>query len=222
MKVPYGILIGGLGEYADEYLSPLFVSAGYHVRTARGAAALFDTLSRQDDLLLIDLPASDYLHQIPLIRAQSTATLVMLGPRNDRLVVAALEQNADDYIARPFRVDELMARIRAQLRRRQRYAPPPFTVGPFRFDLAERTILYDGQPLDLDLPSFTLLCVLADAPYRTFTPAELLAAVWGRSQTHNLSLLETAWQSLCRQITGEHADRVLAGDPQCGLALLRS
>lgn len=222
MSVPYGILIGGLGEYVDEYLSPLLVSAGYQVQIAGGTTALFDSLSRQTELALIDLSGETYLDQLAALRNQYTGALVVFGPRHDRLVVAAFAHGADDYVVRPFRADELMARIRAQLRRRQRYQPPPFTIGPFIFDKAARTIAYEGRPLDLDLPSFTLLCVLADAPYRIFTPEELLSQVWGRKHAHNLPLLEKTCQTLRRQITAEQAANVLVGDPQNGLALLPS
>lgn len=222
MSVPHGILIGGLGDYIDEYLSPLLTSAGYYVHIARGSTVLFDTLNRQTDLALIDLPGNDYLDLLNALRTQYTGTLVVLGPRHDRLVVTAFAQGVDDYVSRPFRADELMARVRAQLRRRQRYAPPPFTLGPFGFDLAARTITYQGRPLELDLPSFTLLSVLAEAPYRTFTPEELLASVWGRGQTHNLPLLAATWQALCQQMPDRETTKALAGDPYCGLALLQS
>ncbi|WP_322496867.1 response regulator transcription factor [Chloroflexus sp.] len=222
MNVPYGILIGGLGEYIDEYLSPLLTSAGYYVQIARGAAVVFSTLNRQTDLALIDLPGSDHLDLLNALRTQYPGTLVVLGPRHDRLVVTAFAQGVDDYVTRPFRADELMARVRAQLRRWQRYAPPPFTLGPFGFDLAARTITYHGRPLELDLSSFTLLSVLAEAPYRTFTPEELLASVWGRGQIHNLPLLAATWQGLCQQIAGGPSTNVLVGDSYCGLALLRS
>ncbi|WP_298405414.1 response regulator transcription factor [uncultured Chloroflexus sp.] len=222
MSVPYGILISGLGEYIDEYLSPLLTSAGYYVQLARGSAVLFDTLNRQTDLALIDLPGKDHLDLLNALRTHYTGMLVVLGPRHDWLVVTAFAQGVDDYVTRPFRADELMARVRAQLRRRQRYAPPPFTLGPFVFDLATRTISYQGHPLALDLPSFTLLSVLAEAPYRTFTPEELLESVWGRGQTHNLPLLAATWQSLCQQMPSREATKVLVGNPHCGLALLQS
>lgn len=219
MSVPYGVVIGGLGEYADEYLLPILIASGYQVWITRGAATLCDTLSRQIDLALVSIPDQSYLSQIPELLKQWQGVLMLIGPRNDQLVVGAFSHGVDDYIARPFRTDELMARIHAQLRRRQRYLPPPFTAGPFTFDLAARTISFRNQPLDLDLPAFALLTVLAEAPTRWFTATELLTLVWGRGQVNNLSLLEATWQRVRQQI--EDDENVLVGDITQEVALLQ-
>ncbi|WP_298816629.1 response regulator transcription factor [Chloroflexus sp.] len=220
MSVPRGILIGGLGEFADEYLVPLFQAAGYYISVARGWTQLLDTFSRQIDLALLDLPGEHAIDRLREARNQFTGVLMILGPRNDRLIVTAFAEGVEDYVPRPFRADELMARARAQLRRQQRHLPPPFTLGLFTFDLAERSITYAGRRLDLDLPAYTLLCVLAEAPYRTFTAEELVALVWGRNQAHNLLLIDALLQSLRRQIGDQYAHEALVGDLQCGISLL--
>lgn len=218
MSVPYGVLVGGLGEYADEYLLPIFIASGYQIWITRGAASLYDTLSRQIDLALVSIPDQSYLGQVPELLKQWQGVFMLVGPRNDQLVVDAFDHGVDDYIARPFRTDELMARVRAQLRRRQRYLPPPFTAGPFTFDLAVRTISFRDQPLDLDLPAFALLTVLAEAPTRRFTSTELLTLVWGRSQATNASLLEATWRRVRQQIGDD--ENVLVGDITREVALL--
>ncbi|MEF3273494.1 MAG: response regulator transcription factor [Chloroflexus sp.] len=220
MSVPHGILVGGLSEYTDEYLAPLLSAAGFYVVTARGWERLRDTLNRQFDLVLLDFPGEGVLDRLRDVRQQFPRMLVVLGPRNDRLTVIALTEGVDDYVARPFRADELIARVRAQLRRQQRYVPPPFTVGPFHFDLAARVITFDNRPLHLDLPAFTLLCVLAEAPYRAFSPEELVTLVWGRGQAHQRETLCATWQSLRQQIAPQQASYVLTGDPLHGLSLL--
>ncbi|WP_445854760.1 winged helix-turn-helix domain-containing protein [Chloroflexus sp.] len=219
MSVPYGVVIGGLGEYADEYLLPIFVTSGYRVWITRGAATLSDTLNRQIDLALVSIPDQSYLDQIPELLKRCQGVFMLIGPRHDQLVVDAFAYGVDDYIARPFRTDELIARVRAQLRRRQRYLPLPFTAGPFTFDLAVRTISFRDQPLDLDLPAFALLTVLAEAPTRRFTSTELLTLVWGRGQANNVSLLESTWQRVRQQIEGDES--VLVGDITREVALLQ-
>ncbi len=220
MSVPYGVLIGGLGAYTDGYLVSLCLTAGYHALAVRGVQALFDTLSRQIDLALIDLPDREHLAQLPEVTSHFKGILIILGPRNDRLTVEAFHYGIDDYIARPFRADELLARMRAHFRRYQRSMPPPFTVGPFTFDLAARRISFNDTPLTLDLPSFALLNVLSEAPTRLFTATELLTQVWGRAEATNLALLDTSWQRLRHQV-GNAVD-VLVGDVRQGFALLAS
>ncbi len=220
MSVPYGILIGGLTEYSDEYLAPLLQANGYLARAVKGPQALLDAICRQDDLLLLDVPGEEYQELFLAARAQCHGGMIVFGPRIDRLTVFALEHGADDYVARPFRADELMARIRAQLRRRQRFAPPPSAVGYFTFDHAARVIALDGRPLDLDLPEYALLSVLAESPRQRFSATQLLTMVWGRAQAENTPLLLAAWQRLRAQLSSAHQDCALVGDLADGFALL--
>ncbi|MGB9738594.1 response regulator transcription factor [Chloroflexus sp.] len=216
MRVPYGMLLGGLGSYVDSYLSSLLADAGYQVWMAIGQQVVLDTLSRQIDVALIDLPGSNYLDQIITLRADFPGILCIIGPRNDQLIVTTLESGADDYIPRPFRGDELLARIRAQLRRWQRYLPPPFAIGHFYFDLAQRTVTYAGTPLTLDLSTFTLLRVLAEKPYHIFPADEVADLVWGRGNEHRHQLLAQTWLRLCQQL--DNAPE-LYGNPTQGLGL---
>ncbi len=216
MSIPYGVLLGGLGSYVDSYLASLLADAGYQVWVAIGQQAVIDTLSRQVEVALIDLPGSDYLDQMVSLHTNFTGILCIIGPRNDQLIVAALESGADDYIPRPFRSDELLARLRAQLRRRQRYLPPPFSIGRLHFDLAQRTVTYAGTPLALDLSTFTLLRVLAEKPYHILPANEVTDLVWGRGNEHRHQLLAQTWQRLCQQL--DNAPE-LCGNPTQGLGL---
>lgn len=121
MALAYTILIGGLGPRIDDFLVPVLLEQGYQVCTAVGSDDLLATLSRTPDLVLLDLPSANELPDFKPVRAACNCALVVVGPaRNDRLTVVTLEQGADDYVQRPYRTDELLARIRAQLRRRQR------------------------------------------------------------------------------------------------------
>jgi DNA-binding response OmpR family regulator len=99
--------------------------------------------------------------------------LTAMGEVGDR--IEGLDAGADDYVVKPFEVDELLARIRAQLRRLDL---PALVVGPLRIDWRRRIALVDDVPLDLTAREFSLLAHLAAAPDRPFARAELLAAVW--------------------------------------------
>jgi DNA-binding response OmpR family regulator len=124
MAFSYTILIAGLGSRVEEFLVPVFTGLGHTVRTAIGPAAIFAALAESFDLILVDMPSEGELTYLRSLRDQCGCAMIVIGPsRNDRLLVAALEQGADDYVQRPFRTDELMARVRAQLRRVQRSRP---------------------------------------------------------------------------------------------------
>lgn len=115
----FTILIAGFGERLDTFLVPEFERSGYRVQTAQGQATIPTALAWMPDLILLDLPGVEQLEQLSDLRTSYQGAILVLGPpRNSRLVVQVLDAGADEYLARPFRLDELLARIRAQLRRR--------------------------------------------------------------------------------------------------------
>ncbi|NTW03662.1 MAG: response regulator transcription factor [Oscillochloris sp.] len=121
MASAYTILLAGLGSRIDDFLVPVLTGQGHIVHTAVGPSAIFAALDVTFDLALVDLPTEKELVYLRELRDRCVCAVVVIGPsRNDRLLVASLEHGADDYVQRPFRTDELMARIRAQLRRVQR------------------------------------------------------------------------------------------------------
>ncbi|MEI7645861.1 MAG: response regulator [Chloroflexales bacterium] len=103
---------------------PVLVGQGYTVRIAVGMAAIFTSMEESCDLALIDLPSEDELRHLQTLRDRCGCAMIVIGPsHNDRLLVAALDHGADDYVQRPFRTDELLARVRCLLRRVQRRRP---------------------------------------------------------------------------------------------------
>jgi DNA-binding response OmpR family regulator len=218
MALSYSILIASLGQRIDDFLIPIFTAKGYHVRTALGSAEIARTLSRSLDLVLLDMPSAHELPELPPIREACPCALVVVGPqRNDKLLVAALEYGADDYIQRPFRTDELLARIRAQLRRRQRTYLPTVTLGPLMIDPPARTATYHGTPLDLSPEQFTLLAILAAQPGYPHPAGYLLEQVWGRSQIGATPLLEEAIAALRMLIEPVPAQpQLVSGDSELG------
>ncbi len=124
MAFSYIILVAGLGNQIEEFLVPILIGQGYTVRTAIGPEAVFASLDEWYDLVLVDLPSKDELGHLRSLHDLCACAMIVIGPPcNNKLLVAALEQGADDYVQRPFRADELMARMRAQLRRAQRTRP---------------------------------------------------------------------------------------------------
>jgi DNA-binding response OmpR family regulator len=140
------------------------------------------------DLVLLDLmlPDGDGLDLCRSLRElQPAVPVIMLSARaSETQRVLGLELGADDYVAKPFSMLELVARVRALLRRVQRQSVPAAVAtdpsfGPFRLDTVRRALWRDGEATDLPLREFDLLAFLARHPGRAFTRAELLRQVWG-------------------------------------------
>ncbi len=172
-----------IAQIARDYL----VEAGFKVITAsNGAEALSIARSAHPDLVVLDLalPRLDGLDVTRALRQDSNVPIIMLTARveeSDKLV--GLELGADDYITKPFSPKELVARVRAVIRRTE--APPErgdiLRVGDLSFDLPRMKTTVGGRPIDLTPTEFQLLTTLARQPGRIFTRAQLLDAVRGVS-----------------------------------------
>lgn len=213
MPLAFTILIGGLGARTEDYLVPILEGQGYIVRTAAGFPALLDTLSRSLDLVILDLPSDTELADLVTVRAACPCSLIVIGPsRDDRLLVAALELGADDYLQRPFRTDELLARIRAQLRRRERSQGHTLTFGPLTIDLPGRQATHAGLALTLTPEEFALLTTLASRPGFACPARLLIEQVWGNGRRGETQLLTGAVDRLRAMFEPDpHAPRILGG-----------
>ncbi len=163
---------------------------GYQVSSASsGEEALRQVRHTPPDLVVLDLmlPAMGGLEVCRTLRQEpSTAALpiVMLTAKGDEVDrVLGLELGADDYIVKPFSPKELLARVRAVLRRAK---PPPgvacITIGALAIDQGTRTVTVQKAPLTLTHKEFELLCALADAQGRVLSREFLLDRVWGYSR----------------------------------------
>src|SRR5215204_219804 len=172
-----------IGTLVRDYLE----HAGFAVLTASdGAAGLAVFRSRRPDALVLDLglPRLDGLDVIRSIRRDSTTPIVILRARGDETDrVTGLELGADDYVVKPFSPKELVARVRAVLRRAD--APPPgdqrIAAGDLELDLARRRVTVAARPVSLTATEFELLATLAREPGRVWTRSQLLDAVHGFS-----------------------------------------
>ena len=136
------------------------------------------------DVVLLDLglPDLDGASLLAMIRAVSDVAVIVVSARDDGPgIVALLDAGADDYLVKPFAVDQLEARIRAVLRRSEAVQPhDPVVVGPLVIDTRARTAVLDGVALELSPKEFDLLSYLAERPGEVVAKRELLAKVWNQ------------------------------------------
>jgi DNA-binding response OmpR family regulator len=168
-------------ELARDYLE----HAGFAVITASdGPSALTAVRVRKPDVLVLDLglPGMDGLDVARTIRRDSTLPIIMLTARDDELDrVLGLEIGADDYVTKPFSPRELVARIRAILRRVDRQDQPGdrIDVAGVAIDIARMRVSVAGRSVELTPTEFQLLVTLARQPGRIFTRSQLLDAIHG-------------------------------------------
>lgn len=149
------------------------------------AEGLTELAARRPDLVILDLglPDRDGTEVISDLRTWSDVPVIILSARaNESDKIGALDAGADDYLSKPFGVGELLARVRAQLRRRSRTgedADPVVRFGPVEVDLSRRTVSRDGQPVRLTPIEYRLLTVLVAHAGQVLTHHQLLNEVWG-------------------------------------------
>src|SRR5437773_10666219 len=168
-------------------LRTVLTSQGYQVRTAaEGEAALTNFAEWRPELVITDLymPHMDGVELCRRIRAISTVPIIVLSVKGEeRTKVEALDLGAEDYVTKPFGIDELLARVRAALRRATGGASdvPSFDAGDFRVDLEGRRVHIRGNEVRLTPKEFDLFVYFARHPNRVITHRTLLEAVWGEA-----------------------------------------
>jgi DNA-binding response OmpR family regulator len=163
-----------------------FESQGFGVRTAcDGKAGLEAALSGPCDLVVLDimLPKLNGYEVCRLIRSQGLQVpIIMLTAKGqEEDIVRGLELGADDYVTKPFGIRELLARVRAFLRRRQSEECGPIWFGDCELDLTAHKLLKKGLEVPLTAKEFRLLAHFLKRPDRALTRKDILDAVWGRS-----------------------------------------
>ncbi len=174
-----------------ELVSVYMTAAGYQVLTAAdGNAALAAFREHTPDLVVLDImiPGLDGAEVCAAIRAESSVPVIMLTARESELdKVALLERGADDYVTKPFSPAELVARVRAVLRRtsgaeeasKREAAGTAIEVGGLRVDPATREVSVDGSVIELTAREFDLLAAMASEPGVVFSRESLLERAWG-------------------------------------------
>ncbi|HEY0888852.1 MAG TPA: MtrAB system response regulator MtrA [Nocardioides sp.] len=165
----------------------------------RGDVALGVFRDYRPDLVLLDLmlPGLDGIAVCKQIRAESGVPIVMLTAKGDTVdVVVGLESGADDYVVKPFKPKELVARIRARMRRFEPVGTEALTMGDLVIDVAGHSVTRDGEPISLTPLEFDLLVCLARKPFQVFTREALLEQVWGYRHAADTRLVNVHVQRL--------------------------
>lgn len=175
---------------------------------ARGALQLTD---RRPAAAIVDLglPDRDGLELVAAFAAQGLPTLVLSARLDVADKVAALDLGAEDYLTKPFDGDELLARVRAMLRRAGRGTDGAITHGTFRIEPAFHRATVGGRALDLTPREFALLAALVAGQGRVLTHRALMQEVWGPAHLHDLDYLRVAIRALRRKIEADPARPVL-------------
>jgi len=167
-------------------LTPALAAAGYEVDTADTATvALAKMAAAPADLVVLDLglPDLDGKEVIRRVREWSDAPIIVPSARDlEAEKVAALDLGADDFVNKPVGIDELLARIRAGLRSRERRRamPPSLRFGPLEINFVTRRIWLEGDEVKLTPREYDLLKALAGQPGAVLTHGQIIAAVWGQ------------------------------------------
>jgi two-component system KDP operon response regulator KdpE len=164
------------------------------IEAASGAEALDAVKREMPDLVVLDLglPDMDGLEVIQRLRASSSVPIVVLSVRNDeRGKVAALDLGADDYVTKPFGMDELVARVRAALRHRLQVQgeAPLFQTGELKVDLVRRIVTLRGAEVKLSAREYDLLRLLVAHAGKVLTHGFILREVWGPAHTEDVQYL---------------------------------
>nr|WP_307854148.1 MtrAB system response regulator MtrA [Nocardioides palaemonis] len=183
-----------------EMLSIVLRQEGFDSRiVGRGDLAMDAFRDYKPDLVLLDLmlPGKDGIDVCKEIRAESGVPIVMLTAKGDTVdVVVGLESGADDYVVKPFKPKELVARIRARVRRNDAAPAEGLTIGDVSIDVAGHTVTRDGEPINLTPLEFDLLVCLARKPWQVFTREVLLEQVWGYRHSADTRLVNVHVQRL--------------------------
>ncbi|WP_098453919.1 MtrAB system response regulator MtrA [Sanguibacter antarcticus] len=176
---------------------------------ADGDSAIGVFRSTAPDVVLLDLmlPGKDGTEVCRQIRAESGVPIIMLTAKSDTVdVVLGLESGADDYISKPFKPKELVARVRARLRRTDEPAPERLTIGDLEIDVTGHRVLRDDAAIPLTPLEFDLLVALARKPWQVFSREVLLEKVWGYRHAADTRLVNVHVQRLRSKI--EHDPEV--------------
>jgi two-component system KDP operon response regulator KdpE len=222
----YKVLIVDDEPQIRRLLRNTLMRADYEVSqaaTAREAMSLL-AIEKPDAVLLdLGLPDRDGLELVPLIRAQSDATLLIVSAREATAEkVAALDLGADDYVTKPFDTEELLARLRTSLRRRVRASAESQVVNAWNveIDLVNRLVRKHGEEVRLTPKEYAFLSELAKHPGRVFTHKQLLSAVWGTVFEQNIEYVRIVVRNLRQKLEDDPSSpRLIVNEPGIGYRL---
>lgn len=179
-----------------------------YIQAANGAQAISLCSSLNPDLILLDLglPDIDGIEVIRNVRSWSSAVIIIISARDeDSDKIEALDSGADDYLTKPFSVDEMMARIRAAQRRMQYLNTKTdesavFVNGPLSIDYASNLVTLNGNEIHLTSIEYKLLCLLAKNVGKVLTHTWIIDRIWGRGVSTDIVSLRVYMTSLRKKL----------------------
>ena len=180
----------------------------FHTATT-GAEALLEAVSQKPDILLLDLglPDMDGGEIIKKIRSWSNMPIIVISARSeDKDKIEALDAGADDYLTKPFSIDELLARLRATLRRLNyiqniyNNESSIFINGNLKIDYASGCVYLDGQEIHLTPIEYKLLCLLAKNTGKVLTHSYITKEIWGSSWDNDVASLRVFMATLRKKL----------------------
>lgn len=200
MTSPSRILVVDDDLAIAEMIGIVLRGKGFEVMTAPDGASALDAFDRlRPDVVLLDLmlPGMDGIEVCRELRRRSGAPVIMLTARSDTSdVVEGLEAGADDYLTKPFQPEELVARIRARVRRAERPTTERLSIGDLTIDVDGHQVTRGDQVIALTPLEFDLLAQLARKPWQVFTREALLRDVWGYRHNADTRLVNVHVQRL--------------------------
>jgi two-component system, OmpR family, KDP operon response regulator KdpE len=199
---------------------------GYDVELATtGGEALARIEQHLADAVILDLNLPDMggMQVLNRIRGWSTVPVIVLSARTAEIQkVAALDTGADDYVTKPFSMDELLARLRVVLRDRRRGPDEPVVVTEhFTIDLAAQQVRRGGRAVRLTRTEWRIVALLARHPGDLITQRELLAEVWGLTDVDSNSYVRVFMVTIRRKLEPDPAHpRYFITEPGCGVRFL--
>ncbi|HZB93001.1 MAG TPA: response regulator [Stellaceae bacterium] len=199
---------------------------GYDVVEAEGGQEALAAVAREKpDLIILDLGLPDLggIEVIRVLRQQSSLPVIVLSVRDDeRGKVEALDLGADDYVTKPFGVDELVARIRTALRHRfqAQGEKPVFTAGDIAVDLVRRSVKRGGEEVHLSPKEYDLLAELVANAGKVLTHRHILSKVWGPAHTEDAQYLRVFIRNLRNKLEADPArPQLIRTEPGVGYRL---
>ena len=198
---------------------------------ANGKTALLALSTHHYDIVLLDLglPDKDGIEIIDQLRTFSTTPIIVISARtNDEDKIAALDAGADDYLTKPFSVEELLARVRSTLRRAQflenqksQREEIAFENGDLKIDYPTRTVYFQGKELHLMPIEYNLLCLLAHNVGRVLTHQYILDKVWTNAMESDLSSLRVYMTTLRKKIEKNSTQKYIQTHIGVGYKMIR-
>ena len=226
MSLATKILVVDDEQQIRTLLKVILARAGYGVVEAASArAALAAAAIDKPDLVLLDLglPDRDGLELVERLKAGSARVIVVSARDETEQKVAALDLGADDYVTKPFDSDELLARVRAALRRRLSSEAQEEVVraGDIVVDLARHSVRNGGREVRLTPKEFAILAELARHPGRVLTHRHLLRAAWGEAQEEQTEYLRVVMRALRKKLERDPSSpALLINEPGVGYRLI--